>query len=164
MSIETLTTILLVSFIGVIYSGYIKRNDLTLLVFATLCVISLNVIILGLGNQGPNKKEGNQPMNQQLTDIMAKHNFEMINQDQVRELANRIHDLDFHQLCDLFVHIYSDEELKEFIDEDEGEDLKETHRNLAELLGNPYDIANIDQSTYDALNVFIDYLTKEGTN
>jgi hypothetical protein len=88
---------------------------------------------------------------------------ELVNNDQVRQLSNRIYNLGFNQLCDLYVHVYSDEELKALIDEDEGNDLKETHTALKEILSDPYDISNIDLTTYDALNVFIDYLV-EGTN
>ena len=102
-------------------------------------------------------------MNQQLTELMANHNFEMITQDQVKTLSNRIYNLGFNQLCDLYVHVYSDEELKALIDEDEGNDLKETHTALKEMLSDPYDISNMDHTTYDALNVFIDYLM-EGNN
>jgi hypothetical protein len=47
MSIDTLTIILVLSFLGVIHSAYIRRNDLNLITFMGVSVAMLGVIILG---------------------------------------------------------------------------------------------------------------------
>lgn len=87
----------------------------------------------------------------------------MITNKQVMTLSNRIYGLNFHALVHLYEVVYGTEALKELIDEDEGEDLKQTHADLRDILSDPYEIANITPEAYENLNNLITTL-EGGTN
>ena len=87
----------------------------------------------------------------------------MITNSQVMRLSNRIYSLDFHALVHLYEVVYGTEALKELIDGDEGEDLKQTHADLRDILSDPYELREITPEAYKNLSNLIKTL-EGGTN